>query len=269
MISFLPRDAASNALKASISPRLVAFALVASIVSGLLSSLAPALHAGSGNLIASLRERGGTGFAGIRLRKCIVTLQVAFSLILVVGAALFLRSLSILLTKGPGFDTANLISFSLDPQKNAYSQDQARQLIRRILGDLRAAPVTQNSAVARVLLLTGGSWNNPVTIQADRRFTSDRDIDMNAVSPGFFRTMGIPILAGRDFDEHDSRPIGETGRRSVIVNQAFVNHYLPHHNPLGVRIGSGTLPRTKTDIEIVGVVGNQKRSMTQRHERPA
>jgi predicted permease len=254
LISFLPRDVASNALHASLSPRLVAFAFLASVLSGVLSSLAPALHAGRDNLVSSLRERGGTGLSGVRLRKCIVTLQVAFSLILIVGAALFMRSLSSLLAKGPGFDTSNLVSFSLDPEKNAYSQDQARQLIRRIHAELRAAPVTRNSAVARVLLLTGGSWGNPMTIQTDRRFLTERDVDMNAVSPGFFATMGIPLLAGRNFDDHDSRPVGKTGRRSAIVNQAFVNRYFAGRNPLGVRIGSGALPETKTDIEIVGVV---------------
>jgi predicted permease len=256
LISFLPRQVASNALDASLSPRLVVFAFLVSVVSGVLSSLAPALHAGRHNLISSLRERGGTGFGGIRLRKCIVTLQVAFSLILLVGAVLSMRSLSSLLAKGPGFDTTSLVSFSLDPEMNAYSQDQARQLIRRIHAELRAAPITRNSAVARVLLLTGGSWNNRVTIQADRRFTTERQVEMNAVSPGFFATMRIPLLAGRRFDEHDSRPIGETGRRSVIVNQAFVNRYLAGRSPLGVRIGIGTFPETKTDIEIVGVVGD-------------
>lgn len=268
LISFLPRAVASNALRASLSPRLVAFVFLASVVSGFLSSLAPALHAGRDNLIASLRERGGAEFGGIRLRKCIVTLQVAFSLILVVGAALFMRSLSSLLAKGPGFDTSSLVSFSLDPEKNAYTQDQARQLMRRVDAELRADPVTRNSAVARVLLLTGGSWNNPVTIQAGRRrFTTERNVDMNAVSPGFFATMRIPLLAGRDFDEHDSRPIGETGRRSAIVNQRFVNLYLGGRNPLGVRIGIGTLAGTKADIEIVGVVGDiSYRSLTERSE---
>ncbi len=256
LISFLPREVASNALQASLSLRLVAFAFLASIVSGLLSSLAPALRGGRDDLISSLRERGGAGLGGIRLRKCIVTLQVAFSLILIAGAALFVRSLSSLLAKGPGFDTSKLVSFSLDPEKNGYSQDQARQLIRRIHEELRAAPATRNSVVARILLLTGGSWNNPVTIQAGRRFTSERDVEMNAVSPDFFATMRIPLLAGRGFDEHDSRPIGETGRRSVIVNQAFADRYLAGRSPLGVHIGIGALPETKTDIEIVGVVGD-------------
>jgi predicted permease len=256
LISFLPREVASNALDASLSPRLVAFALLSSVAAGLLSSLAPAVQAGREDLISSLRERGGAGFGGIRLGKCIVTLQVAFSLILIVGAVLFMRSLSSLLAKGPGFDTSNLISFSLGPAKNAYSPDQARRLIRRIHAELRATPTTRNSAVARNLLLAGGSWNDAVTIQTDRRFTSQRDVEMNAVSPDFFATMRIPLLAGRGFDERDSRPIGESGRRSVIVNQAFANRYLAGRSPLGVRIGEGALSETKTDIEIVGVVGD-------------
>ena len=88
LIGFLPRDVTANALRATVSPQLLGFAFLASLAAGLLSGLAPALHAGSENLISSLRERGGTVFGGIRLRKCIVTLQVAFSLILVVGAAL-------------------------------------------------------------------------------------------------------------------------------------------------------------------------------------
>lgn len=120
------------ALHANISPSPVAFAFLSSVVSGFLSSLAPTLHVGREDLISSLRERGGASLGGIRFRKCIVTLQVAFSLIFVLGAAVFIRSLSGLLAKGPGFDTSNLVSFSLDPERNAYSQDQARQLIRRV-----------------------------------------------------------------------------------------------------------------------------------------
>src|SRR5579863_1985725 len=256
LIAFLPHELAANALRGTLSFRLLTFAFFASVAAGLLSGLAPALHGSADSLVSSLRERGGTGFGGIRLRKCIVTLQVAFSLILIVGAALFMRSLSGLLAKGPGFDTSKLVSFSLDPEMNAYSQDQARQLIRHVDAELRAAPATRNSAVARILLLTGGSWNNPMTIQTDRRFTTEGNVDMNAVGPGFFATMRIPLLAGRDFNEHDSRPVGESGRRSVIVNQAFVNHYLAGRSPLGVRTGIGALPGIKTDIEIVGVVGD-------------
>ena len=257
LIAFLPGNYAdAHALRSAVSLRLLAFAFLASLAAGLASGLAPALHAGRDSLISGLRERAGTAFGGVRLRKCIVTLQVAFSLILVVGAALFLRTLSDLLDKGPGFDTTRLVSFSLAPQKNGYSPADSARLIRLIDSEVRALPITRSSAVVRYAILTGGSWSNPFTIQAGRRIVTDHDIQENAISPGFFATLGVHILAGRNFDERDSRPAGEIGRRSAIVNQAFVRRYLPGVDPLGVHIGEGSGPDVKPEIVIVGVVAD-------------
>ncbi len=92
-----------------------------------------------------------------------------------------------------------------------------------------------------------------MTIQTDRRIVTDRGVNLNAVSPGFFSTLGIRVLAGRDFDERDSRPPGEAGHRSAIVNEAFVKRYLAGRDPLGIRIGEGSGPDVKPDIVIVGV----------------
>jgi predicted permease len=257
LIAFLPGNYAdAHALRSVVSLRLLAFAFLASVVSGLASGLAPALHAGRNSVISGLGERAGTAFGGVRLRKCIVTLQVAFSLILVVGAALFLRTLDGLRSKGPGFDTTHLVSFSLAPQKNGYSRADSARFIRRIDAEIRDLPVTRSSAVIRYALLSGGSWSNPFTIQAAGRIVTDHDIRENAISPGFFATLGVPILAGRNFDERDIRPAGEIGRRSAIVNQAFVRRYLPAVDPIGVRIGEGSYPDVKPEIVIVGVVAD-------------
>ncbi len=252
LLSFLPRDVTANALRATVSLQLLGFAFLVSLAAGLLSGLAPALHAGRDSLISGLRERAGAGFGGIRLRKCIVTLQVAFSLILVVGAALFMHTLAGLLAKGPGFDTRSLISFTLAPRKNGYAPAEASRLIRRVDAEVRALPEVRASAIARNALLTGGSWNDPLTIQTDRRIVTG-DIHLNSVTPGFFSALGIRILAGRDFDAHDSRPPGETGRRIAIVNGAFVRRYLPGVNPLGLHIGKGSGPDVQPDIVVVGV----------------
>ena len=256
LMAFLPDYAKDNALRSALSLRLLAFAWLVSLAAGLLSGLAPALHAGRDSLISSLRERAGTAFGGVRLRKCILTLQIAFSLILVTGAALFIRTLTDLLAKGPGFDTTRLVSFSLAPLKNGYSLANSARLIRRVHDEVRALPVTRSSAVVRYAFLTGGSWSNPFTIQAGRRIVTDRDVHENAVSPGFFSTLGIHILAGRNFDERDSRPPGETGRRSAIVNQAFVRRYLAGRDPLGLRIGQGSGPDVRPEIVIVGVAAD-------------
>ena len=94
-----------------------------------------------------------------------------------------------------------------------------------------------------------------MTIQTDQRIATDRDVNLNAVSPAFFATLGIRIVAGRDFDERDSRPVGETGARSAIINEAFVKRYLRGRSPLGVRICGGSGPDAKPNVEVVGVVG--------------
>ena len=253
LIAFLPHELAANALRGTLSFRLLTFAFFASIAAGLLSGLAPALRAGGESLVNSLRERGGTGFGGVRLRKTIVTLQVAFSLILLVGAALFLRTLTGLQAKGPGFDTSSLLSFAIAPLHNGYSRADASRLVRRLDERVRALPVVRSSAAAQFVFLTGGAWSNLATIQTDHRIVSDRTVYFNAVSPGFFATLGVRLLAGRDFDQRDSRPVGQIGPRCAIVNQAFVKRYLAGRNPLGVRGGGSDV---KPDSTIVGVVGD-------------
>jgi predicted permease len=95
-----------------------------------------------------------------------------------------------------------------------------------------------------------------MTIQTNERSTTDRSVRLNAVSPGFFATLGIRVIAGRDFDGRDSRPLGEAGYRSAIVNQSFAKRYLAGRSPLGARIGQGDGPDVQPNIEIVGVVAD-------------
>jgi len=126
--------------------------------------------------------------------------------------------------------------------------------MRRIDEAIRNSPSTQASAVARFPLLTGGSWNDPMTILAGERIVTDRDVNLNAVTPEFFQTMSIRIVAGRNFDERDAH--ASAGPGSAIVNEAFVKRYLAGRNPLGVRIGEGSGPDVKPDMEIVGVMSD-------------
>jgi predicted permease len=253
LIAFLPRDTATTALRSGIDARLMLFAFVVSVSAGILSGFAPALQAGRKSLVSSLRERGSTG-GGVRLRKLIVSAQIALSLVLVIGAVFFARTLTGLLAKGPGFDTSSLVAFGIDPIRSGYSPKEASRLTRGLQEALRASGSTKALAAVRFPLLTGGSWNNPMTIQADRRIATDRDVNLNAITPGFFATLGIRVVAGRDFDERDSRPAGDVGVRAAIVNEAFVERYLAGRNPLGVLICQGAGPDAQPMIEIVGVV---------------
>jgi predicted permease len=265
LIAFLPHNTAANDLQASIDTRLLLFAFLISLVTGFLAGAAPALQAGRKSLDSSLRERGGTPSGGLALRRAIVTAQIAFTLILVIAAGLFVRTLSGLLVKGPGFNTSSLISFGIKPALNGYSGAEESRLIRRITEGLRDSSSIQASAIAHDQLLLGGAWSNSLTIQARERYTTDREVQMNAVTPGFFATLGARIVAGRDFNEHDalnviaanqSLPVSQSGQRAVIVNEAFVKRYFGGRSPLGARVAMGSAPDAKPDSEIVGVVEN-------------
>jgi predicted permease len=270
LIAFLPHDTAANDLHAHVDLRLLLFAFFISLVTGFLAGSAPALQAGGKSLDSALRERGGAPSGGVALRRAIVTAQIAFTLILVIAAGLFVRTLSGLLVKGPGFDTSSLISFGIKPALSGYSGEQESRLIRRITEGLHDSSSIQASAIAHDQLLRGGAWRNSLTIQAPtiqsgERFTTDREVQMNAVSPGFFATLGTRIVIGRDFNEHDALnvapanqplPVSESGQRAVIVNEAFVKRYFAGRNPLGARVAMGSAPDAQPDSEIVGVVEN-------------
>jgi predicted permease len=251
LIALLPQETAATALHPNVDARMLLFALAVSVAAGLLSGCAPAVHAGRRSLITSLRERTGSG-GGARLRKMIVAAQIALSLVLVIGAVLFARTLTGLLAKGPGFDTTSLVSFGVQPRGSGYSRVDGTRLVFRIYDQVRAAPTTAAAAVARYALLTGGSWNNHMTILADRRITTDREANLNAVTPGFFATLDARIVAGRDFDQRDTR--AGAGPHTAIINAAFAARYLAGRNPLGVRLGVGSGPDVQPDVEVVGVV---------------
>lgn len=256
LLAFLPKSPAATALHSGLDLRLLLFALLASVTAGVVSGFAPAWQAGRRSLVSSLRDRVGTAASSVRLRKIIVAAQIALTLILVVGAALFIRTLDALMTKGPGFTTTSMVSFGLDPLRNGYSKVQANRLMRQLDQSIRSSPITESSALASFPLLTGGSRNDPMTIRGRERIITDRNVDLNSVTPPFFKTLGIKMLMGRNFDEHDSRPLGESDVRSVIVNEAFVKRYLQGQNPLGVFVCQGSGPDAKPDIPIVGVVSD-------------
>jgi predicted permease len=136
-------------------------------------------------------------------------------------------------------------------------QPRASQLIRRISDEIRSSRSTQRVSIAQDQLLLGGVWANPLTIQSSgERFATDRDVQLNAVTPGFFATLGTGIVAGRGFDEHDSLTASEGGHRVVVVNEAFVTRYFGGRNPLGALVCMGSKTDGRPDIEIVGVVEN-------------
>jgi predicted permease len=259
LIALMSYDA-NSALQASIDHRVLIFAVILSLIAGMMSGLAPALQAGRRDLIDSLRARGGSGtsstvWRNTLLRKGIVIAQVGGSLILVTGAVLFSRTLHRLVSQGPGFETSRMMTFGVDPVRAGYQAKEGGRMMRRIQEELRGTPGVLSASVFRHELLRGGSWNNPMTIQAagGERLATETQVHLNAVTPEFFDTLGTHIVAGRRFTEAETR---SNAAKVAIVNETFVRKYLGVSNPLGTMVGRGVGPDAVPDIEIVGVAAD-------------
>jgi predicted permease len=244
--------------------RVLGFTLLISLATGLLFGLMPALQSARPALAPTLKNEAGAvvGGSSVRLRKALVISQVALSLLLLIGAGLFIRSLHNLMAVRPGFDTTHLIEFGVSPRMNGYEGVRSKQFAKRLLEQVQRTPGVTGAGFTGIGLLEGGSWNSRMTIEGHTAKPDERVITHNnPMSPGYFDALGMKIVAGRDFDERDEvlTPVAPgTNPAVVIVNQTFVTRYLGNRHPIGVRIGFGRDPGTPTPIEIVGVVSDAK-----------
>jgi predicted permease len=240
--------------------RVLALNVFLCVLVGVLFGLAPAwqsAHADLGSVMKA-ESAGVLGGGYARLRKGLVVAQVALSLLLLVASGVFLRSLQNLLAIDTGFDTSRLLAFSLSPGANGYSPIETKAFATSLLERIRTTAGVSAAAFASQPLLEGGSWNTNITIEGRPYDPSERILTHNnLVSPGFFATMGIRFVAGRDFDARDDRvdPAAKPlSQRVAIANEEFVRRFLTGRDPLAVRIGFGRDPGTPTPIQIVGVV---------------
>jgi len=257
LIQMLPGDSGSSGLSASLDPRTVAFTFVLAIVTGVGFGLLPAIQSTRPNVYPTLKDQGGSvigGFGQMRSRQALVVAQVALSLLLLVGAGLFTRSLLNLRKLDPGFKTSNLVTFSLDASRNGYQPERIRETYQTMWEKLGSVPGVRSAALNDVMPLTGDINMNGIHVQ-DYQPKQDESMSpyFSTVSPGYFSTVGIPLLLGRDFTEADRTGAGKV----AIVNETFAHDFFHGENPLGRRFGLG--PNEKVfDIEIVGVVKDAK-----------
>jgi predicted permease len=260
LLSFLPHDSAAVALSDTLNMQVFVFALAASVVTAVLFSVAPAFRTAQAEPSLTLKQDSSTISAGISLRKALVVGQVALALVLLAGAGLFVQTLASLRAKGPGFDSTNLIMLRVDASRNGYSPSRAMTLVRNLAGAVRSVPDVENVALSVGELLSGGSWNQQITIDAGRRFATDSVVHCNAITPEFFDTLAVPLVAGRNFGAAENNPAlawsgdGPPRFRTAIINESLAHRYFGTRNPIGSHLGLGNGPDTKADVEIVGVV---------------
>jgi predicted permease len=257
LIGFLPADFSAN-LQAPMDLRVLGFALLASLVTGLLFGLAPALQLSQTGVSLALRNEAPSIASSERLfslRSALIFLQVALSLPLLIGAGLFLHSLRNLRGVNTGFVKENVFLATLNPAMNGYPQERIKSLYDHLLSRVRTLPGVRASSLTTSSVISGG-WDQEGVKVEGYQPGPDENMSPNAavVSPGYFATLGIPFVAGRDFAEQDtaSRP------KVVIINEMMAHYFFGTKDPLGKKIGTDDNPKAPPDREIVGVVKDAK-----------
>lgn len=235
------------------------FSLAASLISGILFGLAPALHASRGNLNEYLKEgeRGSSSGHG-RTRSALVVAEVGLSLVLLVGSGLLVKSFVRLMQVDPGFDTSRLLVFNVGlPPTTAPSQQD--DFYRQVVEKLHALPGVQSAGAVSRLPLAGGNSDRSFQLPGSK---TDYNADIRVSTPSYFQSMGIPLLRGRLLAEQDV-----AGQAQVaVINQALAASVFPNQDPVGkyiLNFGPGN-----DKLQIVGVVGNVRHVGLETAPRP-
>ena len=265
---YLPAD--STDLKISTLPdfRILVFTLGVTVLTGIVFGLVPAFQTTRPDVGRVLKDEAGAvvggGHAG--LRKTLVVAQVALSLLLLIGAGLFLRSLKNLSNLGPGFPAERLVGFNIDPSLGGYIPERSKIYYQQLTNALSSVPGVESVGLASMRILENDEWDSSMTVEG---YTPAKPEDraepyMNQISPGYFATLGVPIVAGRDFrmtDDHEIKKGPEDDDwtpTTVMINEKFAKKFFPGRNPLGLHLGFGSDPGTRMDMEIIGIVKDIK-----------
>jgi predicted permease len=265
LIRAMPIQDLLRSLSATPDARVLAFTLLLCAITALLFGLVPAIQASRPSLVTALKDEIGTTSGGVkhaRVRKMLVIGQVALSVLLLAAAGLFARSLYNLRALDPGFKVDHLLTFSIDPTLSNYTQERTQQFAARLHETLAAAPGVISATASEVPALTDSTWSSTVRIDGyTPKEGEDMNPSVNGVGAGYFRAMGIPLAAGREFTDLDvlSAP------KVAVINETMAKKYWGDQSPIGRRFGFGR--DNSTQIEIVGVVKDSKHA-TLREEIP-
>jgi len=264
LLAFLPATLTGYNIQSSPDLRMLGFTFGLALLTGIAFGLVPALQSTKPDIAPTLKDQAGNVTNAAGFRKTLVAAQVAASLLLLIGAGLFIRSLANLRSIDPGFQTARLIQFNVAPRSLGYTEVRTRAFFKSLQQRLETMPGVRAAGLSQMTALTGNEWDNSVTIEGYQpKRGEDIDPHRNDVTPGYFDALGMRLLAGRDFAAKDD--FGAP--RVAIVNAAFAKRYFANGAAVGHRIGFGSDPGTPTNVEIVGVV-NDARYESLRDEIP-
>jgi len=255
---YLPADAAAEFLVSPIpDARVLAFIVGVMLLTSSVFGLLPAVRGSRTEITLSLKDRSGALSAGgISLRRMLVGIQVALSLLLLFGAGLFVRTLRNLESLGPGFPTDHLLTFRIDPSLSGYSDEETKSFFERLNVNLQTMPGVESVGFSTMPLLKGYAWQNAVLGKDFEGAPIEEQPVLCEVGPDYFATLGIPIVAGRAITAQDDGPVEY---KSAVVNETFATKYFPGRNPIGQHFGLvNEMKPASPDIEVVGVIPDKK-----------
>src|SRR5215217_1316968 len=260
-----------SSLEPRLDWRVLGFTLALSLLTGIVFGLAPAWRTTRVDLTPSLKDsaRGSSSVHRSLLSRGLVVVQVALSLLLLVGAGLFVRTLLNLQRVDPGFNTENLLLFDVEPALIGYKDDKLRQIYEQISERLEAVPGVQGVTFSRMPLLSQSSSSSSVFLREVLNATPNSEGQIapsgegyrHVVRENFLQVMGIPLLAGRTFGPQDDTSTPKV----AVVNETFANNYFPNENAVGKRFTFDT--KKPDEIEIIGIARDAKYT-SQRDEIP-
>jgi predicted permease len=265
--SILPAEAASTVVL-ELRPSVVLFAGAVSITTGFLFGMYPALHSTRPDLMTLVRAGSGQpsgARAAARFRTSLVTAQIALAMALLVAAGFFIKSLTNVSRIDLGLDPSNIVTFGISPALNGYEPEDSQVLFGRVEEELATIPGVTSVSAARVPLLGGSSWGTDVSVEG---FESGPDIDDNArfnmIGAGYFSTLGVPLLAGREFTQADV--LGAP--KVAVVNEAFTRKFGLDGRAAVGKWMSREDRTTELDTQIVGLIGDAKYSDVKQETPP-
>jgi predicted permease len=258
LIHALPYEQAARAFSSAPDLRVGLFTLTLSVLAGVGFGLLPALRASRADVAPALKSEASAVVGGrghFRLRKGLVVSQVALSLLLLIGAGLFARSLMNLRALDPGFRVEHLYAFRVDPDLNGYNFTHRVEVFRRIQEEVAAEPGMTSVSGADISLLSGDRARSTIRVEGyESKEGEDMSPNFNDVAPGFFSTLGIPLVAGRGFRPTDVL----AAPRVAVVNEAFARYFFKSESPIGRRFALAGRTPNGFNVEIVGVVRDGK-----------
>jgi predicted permease len=265
---YLPSDSGGLNISSAPDLRILLFTFAVTIFTGIIFGLVPAMQTTKPNIAGTLKDQAGAVVGGGHngLRKGLVVAQVTLSLLLLVGAGLFVRSLANLRNLGPGFPAEKLVGFNLDPSLNGYTPERMKIFYPQLSQVLGSIPGVQSVGLASMRILEDNEWDSSMSVEGFTPAKPDEHAEpfMNSIGPNYFATMGVPVVAGRDFTVNDNRSVKHGPQdwnwvpTTVMINEKFAKKYFAGRNPIGLHLGFGTDPGTPTDMEVIGVVKDFK-----------